>query len=192
MGKVVNQVELAAILGKDPSTVWEWQDQGLPIKRQGAGRAGHEYDTADVIAWLEQRAAARAGKPESGREREARLRGDLMEIELAQKRGALVPADEVRPAWEGRVLAAAFYMTSRHSRLAGMLEATPGIEAKRELLKKEDADFLTKLGVEGERMQAEVDAMLERMAEGEAQAFLRRLTGHDDQQRTGGAEDTPR
>jgi phage terminase Nu1 subunit (DNA packaging protein) len=190
MGKRVNQTELAEILGKSDVTIWEWQKDGLPIAKQGARGAEHEYDTAEVIAWLEQRAAARAGKGESGREREARLRGDLMEIELAQKRNALVPADEVRPLWESRVLAAAFYMTGRHSRLAGILEATPGIEAKRLVLKKEDADFLTKLGVEGERMQVEVDAMLERLAEGEAQAFLRRLSGHDDQ-RTGGAEDTP-
>lgn len=186
MGKIVNQAELAVILGKSDVTIWEWQKQGLPIAKRRERGLENEYDTAEVIAWLEQR--ARAEKGETQRDREARLRGDLMELELAEKRETLVPADQVQPVWENRVLAAAFYMASRHSRLAGMLEATPGIEAKRALLKKEDADFLLKLGVEGERMQSEVDAILEKLAAGEAEAFLRRVAGHDDQPRNGGTE----
>jgi phage terminase Nu1 subunit (DNA packaging protein) len=162
MGKIVNQTELAIILGKSDVTIWEWQKDGLPIAKQGVRGTEHEYDTAEVIAWIEKRAEVRGGRTEKPAEREARLRGDVLELELAEKRNVLVPTDQVRPVWESRVLAAAFYMQSRHSRLAALLEAANGIEAKRTLLKKEDADFLNKLGVEGERMQAEVDAMLER------------------------------
>jgi phage terminase Nu1 subunit (DNA packaging protein) len=138
-------------------TIWEWQDQGLPIKKQGAG-TGHEYDTAEVIAWIESASSRAPARRKNRRKRSplarrhagARARREAQRLARAGAPGA--------PLWESRVLAAAFYMQSRHSRLAGMLEASPGIEAKRALLKKEDADFLTKLGVEGERMQAEVDA----------------------------------
>lgn len=179
MGKIVNQAELAEIIGKDPSTIWEWQDQGLPIRKPGAGRAGHEYDAAEVIAWMIGRELSRAGKAEKASEREARLRGDVLELELAEKRAVLVPSTEVRPAWEGRVLAAAAYMRSRASQLAGELEATQGLEGKRSLLRKSDAVFLTHLGVDGERMQAEVDALLEKLAAGDAEAFLRRIAGND-------------
>lgn len=188
MGKTVNKRELAGILGKTERALTDWQEEGLPILHKGARGEENEYDTEVVVDWLVQRALARAGKTESQRDREARLRGDKLELELAQLNGSLVAADQVDPVWQSRVLAAAFYMTSRHSRLAGVLEATPGIEAKREILKREDADFLTKLGVEGVRMQAEVDALLERISAVEAEAFLRRVAGHDDQQRTGGSE----
>jgi terminase small subunit / prophage DNA-packing protein len=189
MGKIVNQTELSEIFGVSDVTIWEWQQQGLPVLERGGRGKSNRYDTSEVHGWIVQRELARAGKGESQRDREARLRGDMIELELAEKRGTLVPADQVGPVWESRVLAAAFYMTSRHSRLAGMLEATPGIEAKRELLKREDADFLTKLGVEGARMQSEVQAVLEKLAAGEAEAFLRRLSGHDEQQqqRPGGS-----
>ena len=60
---------------------------------------------------------------------------------------------------------------------ARRIEAAPGIEAKRALLKAEDANFLTKLGVEGERMQSEVDALLATLPAEEASAFLLRIAG---------------
>lgn len=56
--------------------------------------------------------------------------------------------------------AAAEFMASRHLRLAETLEASPGLEAKRELIKASDAEFLAKLGAAGERLQREVDALL--------------------------------
>jgi len=181
----VNKRALADVLGITERTLTEWQEEGLPIEIKGERGEENSYDTAAVVAWHVQRALQRAGKTESQRDRESRLRGDLMELELAEKNNSLVPVEEIRPTWESRVLAAAFYMMGRQSRLAGILEATPGIEAKRELLKREDADFLTKLGVDGERMQKEVDAILEKFAAGEADAFLRRLSGHDEQSRPG-------
>ena len=181
----VNKRVLADVLGTTERTLTEWQDEGLPIEAKGERGEENSYDTAAVIAWHVQRSLQRAGKAESQRDREARLRGDMLELELALKNNTMVSVDEIRPTWQGRVLAAAFFMMGRQSRLAGILEATPGIEAKRELLKREDADFLTKLGVDGERMQAEVDALLEKLAAGEAAAFLRRLGGHEQQPRPG-------
>ena len=161
----MNQVELSEILGRDPSTLWEWQDQGLPIKRVGAGRVGHEYDTSEVIAWLIARALERAGSTKAALELEA-LELDVREKRRrdAERAGALVPADQVAPVWENRVLTAAAYMIGRASRLAGVLEAAAGIEAKRALLKKEDAQFLTHLGVYGEAMQEALEAFFARCA----------------------------
>lgn len=179
MGKRVNKAELEQILGLSHTTLTEYQEQGLPIEKRGSRGEEHEYDTAEVIKWLVQRELVRAGKGEKPSEREARLRGDVLELELAQKRDVLVPSTEVQPVWDGRVLAAAAYMRSRASHLAGELEAAQGLEAKRALLRKSDAVFLTHLGVDGERMQAEVDALLEKLAAGEAEAFLRRVAGHD-------------
>ncbi len=179
MGKRVNKAELEEIVGLSHTTLTEYQDQGLPIQKRGARGEENEYDSAEVIKWLVQRELVRAGKAEKPSEREARLRGDVLELELAEKRGVLVPSTEVKPAWDSFAFAAAAYMRSRASHLAGELEATQGLEAKRALLRKSDAVFLTHLGVDGERMQVEFDALLEKLAAGEAEAFLRRVAGHD-------------
>jgi hypothetical protein len=135
-----------------------------------------------VIAWWIER-EVRKSSGGSQKDRLARLQGDRIELDLARDRGILIPSDEVKPLWESRVLAAAAFQASRASRLAGILEATPGMAAKRDVLKREDAEFLKKLGVEGERMQAELEKLLEKVSAVEAEAFLKRIGG-DGQQRT--------
>lgn len=191
MGKTVNKAQLEEIVGLSHQTLTEYQAEGMPVQKRGARGEENEYDCAAVIAWLIQRALARAGKAESQRDRESRLRGDMLEMEIAEKNNVLVPTDQVRPVWENRVLVAAAFMASRASRLAGELEASPGIEAKRSLLKREDAEFLTRLGVDGERMQVLLDELLMKLAAGEAEAFLRRIAGHDQQQRSGDSAEPP-
>ncbi|SRR5258708_3756419 len=176
MGKLVNQIELAEIIGKSTVTIWEWQDQGFPIKKRGAGRDGHEYDTAEVLQWLVDQALAREGRSKTVIERQ------ILELELKEKQrkdavaeNSLVPAEQVRPIWEQRVLAAAAFMMSRASRLAGELEAAPGIEAKRTKLRESDADFLTRLGVHGEAIQDGLDAFLQECPTDQVRRFFDRI-----------------
>jgi phage terminase Nu1 subunit (DNA packaging protein) len=186
MGRIVNQAELVEILGRDNSTIWEWQKETppLPILERGARGEENKYDTAAVIAWQLNRAEQRAGGAKS------RLETELLEMEVREKRAkegirekTLVPVDQVRPVWESRVMTAAAFMQSRHSRLAAILEAAPGLEAKRELLKREDAGFLRKLGVEGDRMQAELEKLLATISPGEVEVFWQRLHGDGSEQR---------
>lgn len=177
---VVNQGQLAEILGKTDVTIWEWQQETppLPILERGAKGEENKYNTAAVIAWCIDR-EVRKTSGGSQKDRLARLQGDKLELDIARDRGTLVPADEVMPVWESRVLTAAAFLASRHSRLAGILEATPGLEAKREVLKKEDTEFLKKLGVEGDRMQGELEKLLEKVSAEEATAFLQRIRGDE-------------
>lgn len=180
-GKTVNKVELSELLGVSERTLTDWQnDEALPFT-PGVRGASNQYDTAAVFQWYGQREVRKAGKGESQRDREARLRGDLLEMELATQRGSIVPADQVKPVWENRVMVAAAYQASRHSRLAGILEAAPGLEAKREILKREDAEFLTRLGVYGDRMQADFEELLQKVSTDEAQSFLKRMAAYDQQ-----------
>ena len=178
---VVNQGQLAEIFGVTDVTIWEWQKQGLPILKQGPRGEANGYEPAAVIAWHVGRELTKAASV-SQKDRLARLQGDKLELDLAQQRGILIPVDEIEPLWSSRVLTAAAFMASRHSRLAALLEAASGLEAKREILKREDVEFLKKLGVDGGRMQAEVEKLLEKVSAVEAEAFLQRIRG--DEQRT--------
>jgi phage terminase Nu1 subunit (DNA packaging protein) len=176
MGKKVNQGELAEVFGVTDVTLWDWQKQGLPILEQGERGQSNTYDTRDVIDWFTKRALEKASAPESQRDRLARLQGDDLELKLAQSRGELVPAHEVEPAWDSRVLAAAAFLTGQHSRLAAILDTTPGVEAKRDIIKSIFAEFLTRLGVDGEAMQERAEALLAIKAGDDAAALLRTFT----------------
>jgi hypothetical protein len=161
MGRIVNKVELAEILDRSERQLTDDQDQGLPILHRGVRGQEHSYDTAAVIDWLIQRALARTGTTRSQVELE------ILQLDLKKKRaedavreGSLVPADQVAPIWNARVLAAATYMQGRSSRMAGILETVHGIQAKRQALQESDHQFLYHLGVHGERLQGALDAFL--------------------------------
>ncbi|MBL8518200.1 MAG: terminase small subunit [Betaproteobacteria bacterium] len=192
MGKKVNQTELAEILGVTDVTLWEWQKDGMPIEQRGERGQANVYDTTACIDWRIERELAKRGK-ETQRDRLTRLQADALERENAIKAATLVPAEEIEPVWRGRVFAAAAFLLGQRSRLAGLLEAAPGIEAKRTLLEREFTEFLTRLGVDGAAMQAEVDDLLAKLFEADAANLLARFNlkerdteNHDDQSNAAG------
>lgn len=178
MGRVVNKAELEKILGVSHTTLTEWQEQGMPIRTRGARGEENEYDCPTVIAWMVDREVNKRSR-ETQRDRLTRLQADAQELDLAERKRELVLASEIEPTWKHRVLSAAAYLAGQPSRLAGILEATPGVESKRKVLREQFAQFLTRLGMDGERMQDEVEGLLGRVSEAEAAAFLKRISTYD-------------
>ena len=173
---VVNKRGLADVLGLTERTLTEWQDEGLPIQARGERGQEHAYDTAEVIAWWIEREMRRA-RIRTPRDLGIELDNRMKEIALAEKERQLVPVDQIEPVWRGRVLSAAAFLAGQHSRLAGILEATPGVEAKRQVLRSEFGAFLTRLGVAGDLMQDELDKLLAQLPVDTVEAFMRRLAG---------------
>lgn len=172
MGKIVNQAELCEIVGLSDVSIWQMQSEGLPVLKRGARGQENAYDAPAVVAWLIERAVAKACR-ETPHSRLARLQGDRVEQQLAVEAGRLVPVDQIEPTWRYRVLSAAAFLSGQHSRLAGVLEATAGVDAKRKVLREEFGQFLTRLGVDGGRMQDEIERLLREIPEARAAAFLR-------------------
>lgn len=176
MSKVVNQRELAEVFGVSHQTMANWQREGMPVLKQGENGQENQYATAAVIEWYAARTVQKTGV-ETQRDRLTRLQGDDLELKLSQQRGELVPAEQIEPVWHSRCLAAAAYLLGQHSRLASILESTPGVEAKREIIKTTFAEFLTKLGHDGAAMQDRVEALLAQLSTERADEFMRTLTG---------------
>ena len=105
MGRKVNQAELAEIVGKTDVTIWQWQKEGMPIERVNTRGQSNVYDTADVIAWIENRAEKRV-RDESPRDALARAQTKLIEQTLAEKSRALVPVAEMEAGFSRMVVAA--------------------------------------------------------------------------------------
>jgi phage terminase Nu1 subunit (DNA packaging protein) len=73
-GQILNAAELAGLLGVSRMTITAYIDAGCPMVEKGAGRHGYKFNSSDVLAWRDRRAA---------------------EAQLAEKRGSLVPIEAV-------------------------------------------------------------------------------------------------
>jgi len=160
---IVNQTELSAIFGVSEVTVWEWRKAGMPRLSEGAAGTAHQYDTTACIAWYAERESSRA-KRESQKDKLTRLQAELLEIENNERRSRLVPGDEVEPLWSARVFSAAVLLHHEPQRLAELVDAASGIEAKRTILRREFNALLTSLGEHGHAMHDAVHQLVERYA----------------------------
>lgn len=141
---IKGQEQIAAVFGVAPKTIVEWQEQGFPIAVQGQRGIPSEYETQACIAWYVQRELAKAGA-ETARDRLARLQADEVEMRLQERKGLLIPVEKIEPAWLAMVTAARNFLRSEPDRLAHLLEATDGLDAKRDLLAETFDEFLSKL-----------------------------------------------
>lgn len=144
MGKIVNKREIAEIVGVSERSLTDWQRDGLPVAYSGERGESNQYDTEQVIAWMIGREVSKV-QGESQKDRLARLQGDKVELEIAEKRGLLVPAEEIEPTWTALVAAARSYIRAEPDRLAHLLDVTEGVDAKRDLLIETFDEFLRKL-----------------------------------------------
>ncbi|WP_025041019.1 terminase small subunit [Nitrosospira briensis] len=144
MSKIVNKSALSEIVGISERTLTDWQRDGLPVVYSGERGESNQYDTEQVIAWMIAREVAKF-QVESQKDRLSRLQGDKVELEIAEKRGLLIPVGEIEPAWNAMVASARSFLRSQPDRLAHLLEVTDGVDAKRDLIAETFDDALRKL-----------------------------------------------
>lgn len=140
----VNKRELAEIVGVTERTLTNWQDEGMPIELVRARGGENDYDTAGVIAWMIDR-AIKSAKLEKPRDRLSELQAQRLEIELAEKRGELVPAIEVGSGWTTMVTEARKEFLDLGIVLAPLLEQLVGIDPKRDLIDETVGEILDRL-----------------------------------------------
>ena len=141
---IVNKANLSIILGVSEETLTRWQNAGLPIAHRAERGLSHQYDTAQVIAWMIQRKVKKV-EDETQKDRLTRLQGNKIEIEIEEKLSNLVPVDEVKPFWDAMVASAKDFLDQQPERLAQLMEVTEGMEARRNLLADEFDEILMRL-----------------------------------------------
>ncbi len=143
MARIVNKKELSEILGISERTLTEHQKAGLPILVDGVRGSENQYNTADVITWLIERAIN--GKRETSRDRLDRVRADREEIGLAKDLGELIPAAELEDAFTSKVIAVKNLLLQGDAKLKTELDALYNIEIDIELLNDNTRNILTQL-----------------------------------------------
>jgi len=102
-GKNVTRQEIADLFGVSHTTVDAWLKRGLPVIQRGSKGKAWVINTAEVSAWLEQRAKETAPGGEQSDERELKRRKlaaetAKVELELARVRGEVVPLRQLERA----------------------------------------------------------------------------------------------
>lgn len=101
-GKNVTRQEIADLFGVSHTTVDAWMKRGMPVKQRGSRGKSWQINTAEVSAWLEQRAAERVGGDVSDetelKRRKLAAEAQKLELELARAKGELVPLDQLERA----------------------------------------------------------------------------------------------
>ena len=141
--RIIGQEQIADVLGTTPKTIVEWQEQGLPIAVRGSRGVPSEYSAADCVRWLVEREVKKV-RNETPKDRLARLQADRIEMEMAEKRGILLPADQIEPKLRAALVAAREMWRNEPARLAREVPGKP-IKEIEELLAASYEAFLVKL-----------------------------------------------
>lgn len=128
MANIVNQTELAVIVGVSDVTLWEWQKDGMPILRRGERGQANEYDTAAVFAWRYERGQASV-RAEAPRDALYRAQERLTQIQIAEKERSLVPVEEVEPEYARLITAARQRLLQLPLRFAHLPDVHAFVEA---------------------------------------------------------------
>lgn len=141
--RIVGQEQIAAVFGVAPKTIVEWQEQGLPVAKRGGPGVASEYESADCIAWLVAREVAKV-QGESPNDRLARARAEEIEMRNAERRGLLIPAEQLEPKMKTAMAGAREAWLHDSRRIARDVQEGQGgdIEA---LLEEAFAAFLLRL-----------------------------------------------
>ena len=145
MGKIVNKRELAQILGVSERTLTEWQREGMPMVVNAGRGASNQYDSSAVIQWRIAREVNGATK-ESPKDRLDRLRGDQVELELAQLRRDLVQVAEIEPALGQFIADSVALMLSLPDKYAPLLAEAGSPDAMHALLEDMIEELRQQLG----------------------------------------------
>lgn len=143
MTRIVGQEAVAELFGVAPKTIVEWQGDGFPVAQRGGPGVPSEYDSEACIQWLVDREKSKL-QVESPRDRLARLQGDALEREAAEKAKLLVHVDQIEPKWRAAVLAAREFLMRQPAPLASRLQ---GLERRKveDALRATFDEYLRKL-----------------------------------------------
>lgn len=159
MGKQVNKRALAEILGLSERTLTTYQKDGLPVKKQAARRGDENlYDTADVIAWIVDKARAEiigaAGDSEyidfeRERARLTRAQADKTELEVETLKKRLVKAEDVVSAWQLKVASSRAKLLAMPSKLSSVVISCTDLVEVEHTIKTVVYEALTELSGTG-------------------------------------------
>lgn len=147
--QIANRRQLAEVFGVNEGTIREWRKLGMPTELAGDKGVENQFHVAACVAWLLGREFERLTR-ETPRDRLDRARADMMELELAQKMGTLVIAEEMEKQVEFMIAACRAELLSLGSKLAQKLSSIYQVDIDDGLIDEDVHAALKKLSRMGE------------------------------------------
>lgn len=119
--RIVGIQALAELFGVTHQSIDNWQKEGLPVAKPGGPGVPSEFDSSQCIQWYASRAVNKAGAVDE-RDLLDRTKRQILEIDLAKKRGEMIPAAALEPRLKAVMLSAREALRNEAPRLAGLLE----------------------------------------------------------------------
>lgn len=142
MSRIVGQERIAEVFGVAPKTIVVWQEDGFPVALRGGPGVPSEYESADCIRWYVDR-EVRKVQNETPNDRLARVKADSIEMDNAERRGQLIPADLLEPKLKAAFVAAREKWLDAVPRL--VREIPEDMAAREAMLQAEFEGFLARL-----------------------------------------------
>lgn len=149
---VVNKTQLAQIVGRSEEWITQSQkDPSFPVLLRRKGRAGSEYETSDVIAWMQRKQVdnllgdTAAIDIEEAKRRKLAAEAELAETELHQVRGRLIELEEVEKTWSELFAACRARLLSLPSKLSPEVFAADSVTEVKGILKAGVIEALNEL-----------------------------------------------
>ena len=141
--QISGQQSIADVFGVTRETIDTWQHQGMPVEVRGGPGVPSIYDSAACIAWRVE-SEVRKVQGERPQDRLARVQADKIEMENAERRGLLIPADQLEPKLRAAMIAAREAWRNEPARLAHEAQGKSSQDMEILLAAAFDA-FLTRL-----------------------------------------------
>lgn len=141
--RVSGQEGIAAVFGVSPKTINEWQEQGMPIAERGRPGVASQFESSACIEWYVRREVAKV-QAETPSDRLARVKADAIEMDNAERRGLLIPADQLEPKIKAAMVLAREQWMDQPARLVRQLQGK-SLEDGEKLLEEAFGAFLTRL-----------------------------------------------
>ncbi len=151
---IVNKTQLAQILGKSEEWLTQAQkDPSFPVMTRRRGAKGNEYESADVITYLQKKQVnsllgdAGAIDIEEAKRRKIVAEAGIAETELAQAQGVLVEANQIEREWSELVANCRAKLLAIPAKVGPEIFAADSLVEVKVLLKKSINEALHELSV---------------------------------------------
>ena len=138
---IVNKKQLAEIIGRSEEWLTQMQkDETFPILNKRKGRGGSDYDTSEVIAWMEKRSVSNlignqdAIDLEEGKRRKMAAEAGMAELELLKEQGRVVEIERVADEIGEQLSNFRAKMLSIPSKVAGLVYTAKDIKEIKSIL----------------------------------------------------------
>lgn len=140
MTTFVTREELLNHLLINPDTLTQYQKDGLPIHKKGAGRSRAQYILEDVINWLDANGKKYGATKESLQEAKTRREcalASLAELELQEAEGKLVRIDEITREYEKQLINLKQKLLAIPTKTAGLVVGNSDINHVKSIIEDE-------------------------------------------------------